>query len=204
MLTARPAKDSVAGAAPAVPAPVALAAALIVAAATGAAGCARTQRPPPRAPIGLEVANDDGKVSGAIAFPSSTYESVVRFDLPAGGQRVVCVRLLAQAAGTLQVTLYRNSVLETPGEAILSFQHAVAADDLSDGRDNRWAVADLASAPEVDGAVWIGVRKLGGEPTIWASNATAGQAFIRDRDPARAMGLLPVRRSPMIRLELAR
>ena len=53
------------------------------------------------------------------------------------------------------------------------------------------------------GVVWVGVHKLGGTPTIWASSVVSGQAFVRNNDPQNPMGLLPTKRTPMLRLEVA-
>jgi hypothetical protein len=49
----------------------------------------------------------------------------------------------------------------------------------------------------------VGVHKLGGTPMIWASSVVSGQAFVRNNDPGNPMGLLPTKRTPMLRLEIA-
>ena len=54
------------------------------------------------------------------------------------------------------------------------------------------------------GQIWIGVHKTGGAPALWTSNVGSGQSFIRTNDPQNPMGLLPTKRTPMLRLELAR
>jgi hypothetical protein len=113
------------------------------------------------------------------------------------------LRLQAAGAGALAITVYDSTVLETPGEAILTVTRALDKADVSDGKDGRWIVEELGDAKPFAGVVWIGVRKTSGEPTVWASGAISGQSFIRNNDPQNPMGLLPTKRSPMLRLELA-
>lgn len=72
---------------------------------------------------------------------------------------------------------------------------------MSNGKDGRWALADLRDRPALTGVVWLGMRKTAGEPALWTSAVVSGQSYLRDRDPKRAMGLLPVKRTPMVRLE---
>ena len=55
----------------------------------------------------------------------------------------------------------------------------------------------------IKGVIWVGVRKTSGTPTIWASSVVSGQAFVRNNDPTNPMGLLPTKRTPMLRLEVA-
>jgi hypothetical protein len=151
----------------------------------------------------LVIAYDDARASGTLAFPSTTYESVVRFELPQGEHRPLRLRLQAEAAGQVQITIYDSTVLETPGDAIRSVSRDLGREDLSDGKDGRWVVEDLVDMKPMKGVVWVGVRKSGGEPTIWACSVASGQAFVRNNDPLSPMGLLPTKRTPMIRLELA-
>ena len=137
------------------------------------------------------------------AFPSMTYESVVRFSLPDGEHRPIRLRLQAGAEGKLTVTIYDTTVLETPGEVLRTVSCDISKDDVSNGSDGRWVVVDLADMKPIKGVVWIGVRKSGGEPTMWASSVVSGQAFVRNNDPNNFMGLLPTKRTPMLRLEIA-
>ena len=111
--------------------------------------------------------------------------------------------ILSVALGTLEITIYESTVLETPGEALRTLSCALAKEDLSNGKDGRWVVEDLVDMKPLKGVVWVGVRKSGGEPTIWASSVVSGQAFVRNNDPTNFMGLLPTKRTPMVRLELA-
>ncbi|HEY6476672.1 MAG TPA: hypothetical protein VI456_08820 [Polyangia bacterium] len=151
----------------------------------------------------LVMAYDDARASGPLAFPSDTYESVVRFQLPDGEHRPLRLRFQAEAPGTLEINIYGTTLLETPGEAIRTLKRDLAKEDLSDGRDGRWVVEDLADLKPLKGIVWVGVHRLGGTPSIWASSVVSGQAFVRDNDPTNPMGLLPTKRTPMIRLEVA-
>ena len=49
----------------------------------------------------------------------------------------------------------------------------------------------------------MGVRKAAGTPALWTASNVSGQSFLRDRDPTRGVGILPVKRTPMLRVELA-
>jgi hypothetical protein len=168
-----------------------------------ASGCAHAPQPTgPHYPRELVLAFDDNRASAVLALPSLTYESIVRFELPAGKHRPLRLRMQAEAAGTVVIALYENSVLESPGETIRELTREIVPDDLSSGRDGRWVVQDLEGVAPLTGTVWIGVRKLAGAPALWTSTIVSGQTYLRDRDPRHALGLLPVKRTPMIRLEL--
>ena len=149
------------------------------------------------------IGYDDNRPKDVIVFPSATYESVTRFDLPAGKHHPLRLRLQAAGAGALAITVYDSTPLETPGEAILTVTRALDTADVSDGKDGRWIVEELGDAKPFAGVVWIGVRKTSGEPTVWASGAVTSQSYIRNNNPQNPMGLLPTKRSPMLRLELA-
>jgi hypothetical protein len=169
-----------------------------------AVGCAAVPPPGPHTPRELVMAYDDARASGTLAFPSASYESVVRFQLPEGEHHPLRLRFQAEAPGQLEITIYESTVLETPGEPLHKVTRDLAQVDLSDGRDGRWVVEDLAEMKPLKGVVWVGVHKIGGSPTIWASGVVSGQAFVRNNDPTNPMGLLPTKRTPMLRLELAR
>ncbi len=151
----------------------------------------------------LVLAYDDAHATGTIAFPTMTYESVLRFALPEGEHRPLRMRLQAGAEGKFEITIYDSTVLETPGEALRTISCDVAKDDLSDGKDGRWVVQDLSGGKPLKGVIWVGVRKSAGDPTLWASSVISGQTFVRNNDPSNFMGLLPVKRTPLLRLELA-
>ena len=148
------------------------------------------------------VAYDDNRPSAALTFPTLTYEALVRFE-PAGKQRPLRLWLLSQAPGTVTVTLYKDSVFTAPGDPIDTFTREILAQDVSSGRDGRWMVEDLQNLGVIDQPVWVGVRKTAGSPALWTSAVSSGQSFLRDRDASRGVSILPVKRTPMIRLELA-
>jgi hypothetical protein len=173
----------------------------VVGAALAVAACASTAvvTAPGR---GLVLAHDDSHASGALTFPSDTYESVVRFQLPDGEHKPLRLWFQAEAPGKLEINIYDSTPLETPGDPIQTMTRDLVKDDLSDGKDGRWVVEDLAGAKPVKGIVWVGVHRLNGMPGIWTSNVVSGQAFVRDNDRVNPMGLLPSKRTPIIRLEL--
>lgn len=167
-------------------------------------GCAAAPPLLPHSSRELVVGSDDRRPKDVIAFPSTTYETVTRFDLPEGEHHPLRLRLQAAAAGSLAITVYDSTPLETPGAAIVTVTRSLDAADVSDGKDGRWIVEGLAEAKPFRGVVWIGVRKAAGQPTLWStSGATSAQSFIRDQDPQNAIDLLPTKRGPVLRLELA-
>jgi len=168
-----------------------------------AAGCASAPAVPARGTREIVMAYDDARATGSMAFPTATYESVVRFELPEGEHKPLRLRFQAEAAGQLEITIYDSTVLETPGEPLRKVTRDLAGADLSNGKDGRWVVEDLDGMKPIKGVVWIGVHKVGGSPTIWASSVVSGQAYVRNNDPQSPMGLLPTKRTPMLRLEVA-
>ena len=166
-------------------------------------GCAAAPPPPAGSVREVIMAYDDAHASGTMAFPDQTYESVVRFQLPEGEHRPIRLRYQAQSPGRLVITIYDSTVLETPGDPLIQVTHELSEDDVSNGKDGRWVVADLGAMKPLKGVIWVGVHKLGGTPMIWASSVVSGQAFVRNNDPGNPMGLLPTKRTPMLRLEIA-
>jgi hypothetical protein len=172
--------------------------------AAAAGGCASSGSPAAKAPAReIVMAYDDARTTGTMAFPTASYESVVRFQLPDGAHKPLRLRYQAEAPGRLEVTIYDSTVLETPGEPLIKVTRDLAQEDLSNGKDGRWVVEDLIEMKPIKGVIWVGVHKLGGTPTIWASSVVSGQAFVRNNDPTNPMGLLPTKRTPMLRLEVA-
>ncbi|HVV51275.1 MAG TPA: hypothetical protein VHO06_16520 [Polyangia bacterium] len=167
------------------------------------AGCASATTAAAGPSRELVMSYDDARTSGSVAFPTGTYESVVRFQLPEGEHQALRLCFQAGAPGSLEINIYGTTLLETPGDAIRTMQREVAPEDISDGRDGRWVVQDLGDLKPLKGTVWVGVHRVGGTPSIWASGVVSGQAFVRDNDPTNPMGLLPTKHTPMIRLELA-
>lgn len=150
----------------------------------------------------LVLSYDDNRPAGVLSFPNLTYESLVRFELPPGKHRPLRLRALVAGPGSLQLTLYTNSPLEAPAEPVGDFAWNVAPADVSSGKDGHWLVADLSAVSPLEGVLWVGVRKVGGEPALWTSTVASGQSFLRDRAPHSSLGILPVKRTPMVRLEL--
>jgi hypothetical protein len=166
------------------------------------AGCASAPAPASRSAREYVIAYDDARATGTMAFPTDSYESVVRFQLPEGEHRPLRLRFQAESPGQVEISIYESTVLETPGEALHTFKRDLEKDDLSDGKDGRWVVEDLVAMKPLKGVVWVGVRKTNGMPTIWASAVVSGQVFVRNNDPKNPMGLLPTKKTPMLRLEL--
>jgi hypothetical protein len=167
------------------------------------AGCASSVVATVKPAREIVLAYDDARATGTLAFPSATYESVIRFQIPDGAHKPLRLRFQAEAPGQVEIAIDESTVLETPGEALVKLTRDVAQEDLSNGKDGRWIVEDLVGMKPLTGVVWVGVHKIGGTPTIWACGVVSGQSYIRNNDPQNPMGLLPTKRTPMVRLELA-
>ena len=168
-----------------------------------AAGCATAPPAASSAARAVILAYDETRVSNPIVFPTPGYENVVRFQLPDGEHRPLRLLFQAGAEGQLELTIYDSTILETPGEPLHKVTRDIAKEDVSNGKDGRWVVEELVDMKPVKGAIWIGVRKTGGTPMIWASSVLSGQSFVRNNDPNHQMGLLPVKTTPMLRLEIS-
>jgi hypothetical protein len=150
------------------------------------------------------MAYGDARATEVLAFPSESYETVIRFQLPEGPHKPLRLRFQAQAAGRLEVNIYDdNPLLEMPGSPLRTLGCDLGKDDLSDGNDGRWVVADLLDVKPLSGIVWVGLHMTSGKPAIWESSVPSGQSFMRDTSPQNPMGLIPSRRTPMLRLEVA-
>jgi hypothetical protein len=165
-------------------------------------GCASAPPPVPGVGSTVLLAFDDGKVDGAIAFPSGHHESVVRFELPPGEHRLGRLWIRVTAPGTLHWALYDQTPLEGPGQLLSEGHLPVAPAAVSNGRDNRWSYVDLSALPAHDGVLWLGLKRVEGDPTIAASRADAGQYYLRNDDPVAPLNLMPVKRTPLVRLEI--
>jgi len=177
--------------------------AALIGAALQAAACASAPPLAEHAAREVIMAYDDAHASGTMAFPNQEYESVVRFQLPDGEHKPLRLRFQAEAAGQLEITIYESTILETPGEPLHKVTRDLAKEDLSNGKDGRWVVEELVDMKPVKGVIWVGVRKTGGTPMIWASGVVSGQSFVRSNDPKSPMGLQPTKHTPMLRLEIS-
>ena len=121
------------------------------------------------------LAFDDNRANAALTFPSLTYEALIRFNPPEGKHRPWRLWMLAQAPGTVVVSLYKDTVFTAPGDPIDTFTRDIEARDVSAGSDGRWVVEDLQELDAIDGPIWVGVRKVGGDPAL--ANAKAGKQF---------------------------
>jgi len=168
-----------------------------------AGGCASAPSGKPRDLRAYLLAFDDNRPSSTLTFPTPTYEALVRFEAPPGQHRPWRLWFMAAAPGSVTISLYKNTVFEAPGEPLEIFTRELGDKEVSTGKDGRWAVEDLQDLDLIDGVVWVGVRKAAGTPALWTASNVSGQSFLRDRDPTRGVGILPVKRTPMLRLELA-
>jgi hypothetical protein len=150
------------------------------------------------------LAHDDGRAEGEVAFPNFHHESVVRFPLPEGEHRLARVWVRLAAPGTLRAAVYGASALEGPGELLFESTQALGPEDASAAEEGRWWTIDLTSLRPQKGVVWVGFKKSGGDPKIWASRSVGDHYFVRSTHPSAPLELLPVRRTPLIRLELQR
>ena len=181
---------------------IAIGGALVVAASLAGA-CGHEPSGRPRDLRALLLGFDDNRPNATLTFPSQTYEALLRFDAPPGQHRPFRLWMMAAAPGAVTVSLYKNTILDAPGEPLDTFTRELGDKEISTGKDGRWVVEDLQDLDTIEGVVWIGVRKAAGAPALWTSGLVSGQTFLRDRDLTKGVGILPVKRSPMVRLELA-
>jgi hypothetical protein len=146
---------------------------------------------------------DDNRPEGSLTFPTSHHEGVVRFELPPGEHRLRRLWVQATAAGSLHWAIYEQTPTEAPGAILNEGTLVVPQKSVSSGRDGLWLYEDLSSLPAREGVVWLGLRRSDGEPAIATSRVDAGQYFLRSDDPSNPMNLMPVKRTPLVRLEIA-
>jgi len=165
-------------------------------------GCAHA--PPAAVPTETSVllAYDDGCPEGSLTFPTIHHEGVVRFELPPGEHRLRRLWVQATAAGTLQWAMYEQTPLEGPGALLHEGKLVVSTKQVSTGRDGLWLYEDLSALPAKDGVVWLGLKRIDGEPAVATSRVNAGQYFLRSTDPSNPLNLSPVKRTPLVRLEI--
>lgn len=146
----------------------------------------------------------DGRPDAVLSFPDSAYEALVRFDLvPEQGQpRRIWYR--PAAPGTVLVSVYESSALDGPGDLIERHERVVPPSVTWEAGSGRWLVEDLASVSAIEKptTLWVGIKKLAESPSLWCSDKDAGHYYMRSSDPARQVSLVPVRRAPLVQLEL--
>jgi hypothetical protein len=153
--------------------------------------------------VSVLLAHDDGRTEGALTFPSVHHEGVVRFELPPGAHKLRRLWLQATAAGTVRWAIYDQTELDGPGPVLSEGTMVVSAKTVSNGKDGLWLHEDLSALEARGGVVWLGLRRADGEPAIATSRVDAGQYFLRSHDPTNPLNLYPVRRTPLVRLEIA-
>jgi hypothetical protein len=168
-----------------------------------AAGCASARPVAVSSGTAVLLTHDDGRPEGSLTFPSSHHEGVVRFELPPGEHRLRRLWVQATAAGTLHWAFYEQTPLEGPGNLLNEGTLVVPVQSVSSGRDGLWMYEDLSTLPARGGVVWLGLKRADGEPAIATSRVDAGQYFLRSDDPSNPLNLMPVRRTPLVRLEIA-
>jgi hypothetical protein len=167
------------------------------------AGCATSAPAPGGAGSVVLLAFDDGRAEGSIAFPTAHHESVVRFELPPGEHRLVRLWVQPATPGTVHWAFYDQTPLEGPGQVLNDGNLVLAPGTVSSGRDGRWTTVDLSPLPPRAGVLWLGLKRIDGEPTISASRVDTGQYFLRSDDPTSPVNLMPVKRTPLVRLEIS-
>jgi hypothetical protein len=165
--------------------------------------CAHKPPPPGSAVACVLLAHDDGRTEGALTFPTLHHEGVVRFELPPGEHQLRRLWLQATAAGTLHWAIYEQTPLEGPGTMLDEGTLVVSPKGVSSGHDGVWLYEDLSSLAARGGVVWLGLKRADGEPAIATSRIDAGQYFLRSDDPSNPLNLLPVKRTPLVRLEVS-
>src|SRR5262245_11708760 len=163
-------------------------------------GCASTG--PAHDAVEYEIAYDDNRPAEATAAASPTWEVMVRFKPTGSSWRALRLRALLAQEGQARWTIYAQDQLEQPGEVIASWDRDYGKDAASGLTDGRWVVEDLGArlGGSRRGAVWIGFR---GTARLWSCGIDSENAFVRDPDPARFLRPMPIRKTPMMRLDWA-
>jgi hypothetical protein len=97
------------------------------------------------------------------------------------------------------MTVYDTNKLDSPGEVVGRIERQVNLEEVSNGKDGRWLVHDVSHLPKCRGVIWLGMKKVAGTPTVWSSRVVSGRYFLRSD----ATDLLPVKETPLARIELA-
>ncbi|HJZ85251.1 MAG TPA: hypothetical protein VKN99_08790 [Polyangia bacterium] len=150
-----------------------------------------------------EIAYDDNRPGEASALISSTFEQMVRFKPAAASFHLLRFRAQLAQEGRVRWTVYGQDPLEQPSKELASWERDYPHQMASGPTDGRWVVEDLvARIPGgQSGAIWVGFRRLAGDPRLWSSAIDCENAFVRDSDPAKFLRPMPIRKTPMIRLD---
>jgi hypothetical protein len=157
-----------------------------------------------RAPVTeYEIAYDDNRPGDATALGSTTFEQMVRFAPSASSYRMLRLRALLSQAGRVRWSIYAQDALEQPGELLARWERDYPSEMASGPGDGKWVVEDLTAriASTQRGPVWVAFGSAGGDPRLWTSSMSCNNAFVRDTDPSRFLKPMPVRTTPMIRLD---
>ena len=146
----------------------------------------------------------DGQPDDQLSLADSTYEALIRFDLKPeqGVPRRIWYR--PAAPGSIQLAVYENSSLDGPGAVLEQHERAVPSDVDWTKHSGGWMVEDLTVFKPSTRPVtlWVGIKKLAETPALWCSDRDAGHYYMRSSHPQRRVSLVPVRRSPLVQLEL--
>ena len=164
-----------------------------------ALACATTSA---RDAIEYEIAYDDNRPAEATAQASSSWEVMVRFKPSGSSWHALRLRALLAQEGNARWTVYAQDRLEQPGDVLASWDRDYGKESASGPTDGRWVVEDLGAriGGSHSGAVWVGFR---GSARLWSSGVDCENAFVRDNDPSRFLKPMPIRKTPMMRLDWA-
>jgi hypothetical protein len=166
-------------------------------------GCASGPSGTPGNPLAeYEIAYDDNRPSEAMNASSSTFEAMVRFKLPKGS-RPLRMRALLAHAGKVRWTVYAQDALEQPGEVLASWDRDYGDDLASGPSEGKWIVENLSAriGTTTSAAIWVGFRRNDTEASLWASGLDCENAFVRDVDPHKFLRPMPIRKTPMVRVD---
>jgi hypothetical protein len=155
--------------------------------------------------VEYELAYDDNRPADAPAMATASWEIMVRYKPALSSYRLLRLRALMAQGGRVRWTVYATDPLEQPGQVLASWDREYTGALASGPTDGRWVVEDLSAriSSSVSGAVWVGFRRQEGDARLWSSSIDCENAFVRDSDPARFLKPMPIRKTPMVRLDYA-
>ena len=155
--------------------------------------------------VEYEIAYDDNRPADTTALLTSTFEQIVRFRPSTKSFHLLRFRALLAQEGRVRWTIYGQGPLEQPDQELASWERDYPHEMASGLTDGRWVIEDLTERVpgRKEGAIWVGFRRTAGDPRLWSSGVDSENAFVRDSDPARFLRPMPIRKTPMIRLDWA-